>query len=530
VRWGRTIAAAEQHARANDRRQVAELLARLLLEQPSREIRARAEFELARAGTDDYGVVAAMLDQALVDAGDDHRLRAEIEVAYVNSSSNLGEYEGSVRHAEAAVASAERLDEPGPLATALSALGSAWFHCGRGIRHDLFARAIELERSAPRPISTYCLPSAGYGATLRLDDDLDAARPLLEQATDRLRRLGDDSMLIGMLWRLAYLEWSAGNPVACERWLAEAADRAAQHDDAEMNSWVAELRGTIAASRGQFDQARRHAEAQRTLADRNRDLQAQREARVLLANIELWSGRPEAAHELLAPQRRWLIQHGPWHVSAALIHLWSSDIEALIALHRLDDAQQVLDDFLERTTAYPNPHALAVARRCEGLVLAARGDVERAIETLDVAVAEHARRCLPLELGRTLLEKGSIERRAKRKTATKQTLEQALALLEPLDAAIWASRARDELGRIGLRRPAVSEGLTPAQTRVAELAWEGLSNQEIADAIHTSTRTVESHLTKIYREYRVRSRAQLVAALAIERTATAHTSLNPVDR
>jgi DNA-binding NarL/FixJ family response regulator len=297
-----------------------------------------------------------------------------------------------------------------------------------------------------------------------------------------------------------------------------------------MNSWVAELRGTIAASRGQFDQARRHAEAQRTLADRNRDLQAQREARVLLANIELWSGRPEAAHELLAPQRRWLIQHGPWHVSAALIHLWSSDIEALIALHRLDDAQQVLDDFLERTTAYPNPHALAVARRCEGLVLAARGDVERAIETLDVAVAEHARRCLPLELGRTLLEKGSIERRAKRKTATKQTLEQALALLEPLDAAIWASRARDELGRIGLRRPAVSEGLTPAQTRVAELAWEGLSNQEIADAIHTSTRTVESHLTKIYREYRVRSRAQLVAALAIERTATAHTSLNPVDR
>lgn len=29
-----------------------------------------------------------------------------------------------------------------------------------------------------------------------------------------------------------------------------------------------------------------------------------------------------------------------------------------------------------------------------------------------------------------------------------------------------------------------------------------------------STRTVESHLTKIYREYGVRSRAQLVGALA----------------
>ncbi len=225
-----------------------------------------------------------------------------------------------------------------------------------------------------------------------------------------------------------------------------------------------------------------------------------------------------------------MIAHGPWHVSTSLIHLWSSDIEALIALHRLDDAQLVLDDFLERTATYPNRHAVAVARRCDGLVLAARGDLERAIETLDVAVAEHARRCLPLELGRTLLEKGSMERRAKRKTAAKQTLEQARALLEPLDAAIWASRARDELGRIGLRRAAVSEGLTPAQTRVADLAGEGLSNKQIADTIDMSTRTVESHLTKIYREYRVRSRAQLVAALATRRNATAHTDPAPTDR
>ena len=78
-------------------------------------------------------------------------------------------------------------------------------------------------------------------------------------------------------------------------------------------------------------------------------------------------------------------------------------------------------------------------------------------------------------------------RDVKRKTAAKQTLEQALALLKPLDAAIWVSRARDELGRIGLRRATVSEGLTPAQTRVAELAATGLSNQEIAIALYMST-------------------------------------------
>jgi DNA-binding CsgD family transcriptional regulator len=41
-----------------------------------------------------------------------------------------------------------------------------------------------------------------------------------------------------------------------------------------------------------------------------------------------------------------------------------------------------------------------------------------------------------------------------------------------------------------------------------------------------STRSVESHLTKIYREYGVRSRAQLVAALAMKGDDKKHADLN----
>ena len=197
-----------------------------------------------------------------------------------------------------------------------------------------------------------------------------------------------------------------------------------------------------------------------------------------------------------------------------MLPLWSSDIEALIALDRLDDAQLVVDDLLQRALPYENPHGRAIARRCEGLLLAARGDLARAIEAMDAALAQHALRPLPLEIGRTLLEKGSIERRAKRKTAAKHTLERALAVLEPLDAAIWVHRARDELGRIGLRRAVVSEGLTPAQLRVAEMAVAGATNREIAQTLYMSERTVEAHLTRVYRELGIRSRAQLAGALA----------------
>ncbi len=41
-----------------------------------------------------------------------------------------------------------------------------------------------------------------------------------------------------------------------------------------------------------------------------------------------------------------------------------------------------------------------------------------------------------------------------------------------------------------------------------------MSNREVASALYMSLRTVEAHLTRIYRELGIRSRGQLVAALA----------------
>src|SRR5207248_2950601 len=78
---------------------------------------------------------------------------------------------------------------------------------------------------------------------------------------------------------------------------------------------------------------------------------------------------------------------------------------------------------------------------------------------------------------------------------------------------LWIDRARDELGRIGLRTAAAADGLTPAQLRVAELVASGMSNREVASTLYMSLRTVETHLTKVYRELGVRSRAQLGAKL-----------------
>jgi DNA-binding NarL/FixJ family response regulator len=515
VRWARTVIASERHYDAGEFERVRGLLEELLLERPDGPTSARARLRLALVRRDDFEFGAWMLNQALVDAGDDDRLIIEIERVRSEWSTNLGDYAGTVAHAQVAVASAERLGEPAPLASALAQLGASLFYRGKGLARDLFERAIELERAADESVPTYYTAGSSYGALLRIENDLDAARPLLEQAVERARRRGEESGdLTPVLIRLARLESDAGNGPSSERWLAEAAEAAGQQINEEMDSWLADLRGEIAASQGRLEQARQYAQEVLSLARANGDVQMQRDGDVLLANIELWAGEPDAAHRRLKPWRDRTIANGPWYVGWITLPLWSADIEALIALGCIDEAHHVVDDLLQRAVPYHNPHGVAIAKRCEGLLLAARGELARAIEAMDAALAQHAQRPVPLEIGRTLLEKGSIERRAKRKTAAKHTLEQALVMLEPLDAALWIARARDELGRIGLRRAVVTEGLTPAQQRVAELAVGGATTRQIAQTLYMSERTVESHLTKIYHELGIRSRAQLGAALA----------------
>jgi DNA-binding CsgD family transcriptional regulator len=58
------------------------------------------------------------------------------------------------------------------------------------------------------------------------------------------------------------------------------------------------------------------------------------------------------------------------------------------------------------------------------------------------------------------------------------------------------------------------ESLTASERRVAELAGQNLTNREIAQALFVTARTVEGHLTSVFRKLRLESRDDLPAALA----------------
>jgi DNA-binding CsgD family transcriptional regulator len=79
---------------------------------------------------------------------------------------------------------------------------------------------------------------------------------------------------------------------------------------------------------------------------------------------------------------------------------------------------------------------------------------------------------------------------------------------------------RTELRALGLRprstafpRDVVGETLSPQEYQVAMAASGGASTRDIAASLFISPKTVEAHLTRIYRKLNVSSKAQLIAKL-----------------
>jgi DNA-binding CsgD family transcriptional regulator len=123
-----------------------------------------------------------------------------------------------------------------------------------------------------------------------------------------------------------------------------------------------------------------------------------------------------------------------------------------------------------------------------------------------------------LEQAKARTELGAALRRANRRTEAREQLRRAVDLATICGATPLAARANIELRATGARprRIALSgvESLTPSELRVAQMAAEGPTNREIAQALFVTPKTVEIHLSSVYRKLGIGSRSQLPAALA----------------
>jgi DNA-binding CsgD family transcriptional regulator len=320
---------------------------------------------------------------------------------------------------------------------------------------------------------------------------------------------GDESDLAYFLTWLAWLEVQGGNFTTAIGHADEAAVQAALAGSELNRAWALAQRAVVHSRRGDVAATRADATVTLEICDRFEASNPALWATGALGLLELSLGDAQAAWATLAPITEALEAHELGEPPEMFL---PHAVEALIALGELDRAERLLDAFQSKAAALDRSAALAESGRCRALLRAARGDLTGAHAAIERALAEHTRIDLPFERARTLLLQGQLHRRARRKRATRVALDEALAILEPMGARLWAQRARDELARIGRRR---REGLTAAEGRVAELVAQGMSNKEIAGALFVSVHTVEAHLSHAYTKLGVRSRTQLARRLSV---------------
>jgi DNA-binding CsgD family transcriptional regulator len=205
-----------------------------------------------------------------------------------------------------------------------------------------------------------------------------------------------------------------------------------------------------------------------------------------------------------------------WGTDNPAISRWRS--EAAFMRGQLGDtagAVQLVDEELCVARRWGTPRAIGMALRAKGLLL--RG--EAGLASLAEAVAVLRPAAARLETAYALASLGIVQRCGNHKGEARETLRQALALAQQLGAVRLAARAHTELLAAGAL-PRHSEhfgtkALTACERRVARLAAVGRTNGAIARELFVTRRTVETHLTRVYRKLGIRGRSELVRALQV---------------
>jgi DNA-binding CsgD family transcriptional regulator len=187
---------------------------------------------------------------------------------------------------------------------------------------------------------------------------------------------------------------------------------------------------------------------------------------------------------------------------------WNTDltlVPPVLAAPELPDFPLDADAMLTQAEEWGTQRAI-------GMALHAAGRLEEAVAALEDSPAR-------VEYAHALVDLGAALRRSNRRAAAREPLRRALDLADACGAEPLAERARHELHAAGgrPRRPRNSgvDSLTPSERRIAEMAADGLSNPEIAQALFVTRKTVEAHLAGAYRKLDIRSRTELRGALGV---------------
>jgi ATP/maltotriose-dependent transcriptional regulator MalT len=308
-----------------------------------------------------------------------------------------------------------------------------------------------------------------------------------------------DPAVTGYMMFLARMEVASGEWDVAARLCDEAIELAQQTGHEQEESLCRMVLAELDAYKGEAQNARRDIPRLLETATGVGYYGATHRLTRALASLELSCGDAAAAWRLAAP-----LLSDVTELDEVLAQLAGSvGVEALVRIGDLRRAERLLS-LLDERAADSDTALRPLADRCRGLVLAARGEHERAIDALRSAAAEPdpPQGANRLELARTVLALGAVQRRAQHRRAARATL-----------ADRWEENARAELRRIG-GRTASQSNLSETERRIVELVVAGRRNREVAAELSLSANTVAWNLSKIYRKLGVSSRTELAARVA----------------
>ncbi|MGY2011492.1 helix-turn-helix transcriptional regulator [Nocardia gipuzkoensis] len=183
-----------------------------------------------------------------------------------------------------------------------------------------------------------------------------------------------------------------------------------------------------------------------------------------------------------------------WRSRAALV---------AVALGRGDLASALADDELAAARRWGSPgavgralHALGMARRDSRSIAV----LERAVELLELAEARYELMGTLCDLGQLYAAEGDV-------TRSRGAVEAATELAAAAGSRPLLQRANSVLVTLDNQRRTAK--LTKQERKIAGLALQGHSNKFIAETMFLTVRTVEFHLSNVYRKLGISGRREL---------------------
>lgn len=355
------------------------------------------------------------------------------------------------------------------------------------------------------------LPTAYYNLD-RFEEAADAARIAYRLG----ERRGDVGIVVHANSMLAGLAWVTGDWDEATSVVDVALALVEETGISAQTVFQRAIGALVAVGRGDHGLAEEHLGAAQALYDSGLQhpfgLDCMFVARAQLLEFD---GRPDAASALLG---------AVWDQVAGIRGLvqWRALGADLARTARaagdVDRADAVARDVEEIAGRSPSTSARVAAERTRAL---ASGDVALLCQAVDRS------RLVPRVVDTAAMceEAAALLVRAGRGDEAVALLDEAAALHEGMGATGHLARIDSLLRAVGARRRRSSPApathgwpsLSPKEQDVVELVAAGLSNPEVADRLYISRRTVETHLSHVFRKLGLSNRTQLAAA-AVERS------------